>query len=139
MKVVRFWFAVRRAPVFAAAVLLAVLVGAADLSAQEGASDESGIRMMLKVQIPTEAGNEAIANGTMGQIFQDLIDKIKPEAAYFSQEDGYRTAYFVYMLDSSMAFAEIHEPLMQGLGARVYDQPAETWEDLQGALKSIDE
>ncbi|MCP4305218.1 MAG: hypothetical protein GY788_10155, partial [bacterium] len=93
------------------------------------------VRMMLKVQIPVEAGNRAIENGTMGPIFEDLMKKIKPEAAYFSQEDGLRTAYFVYVIDGTFEFAEIHEPLIQGLGARVFDQPALTWADIGKAFE----
>lgn len=94
----------------------------------------SVVRMMLKVQIPVEAGNRAIENGTMGSIFEALMKKIKPEAAYFSQEDGLRTAYFVYVIDGTFEFAEIHEPLIQGLGARVFDQPALNWDDISKAF-----
>ncbi|MCP4305220.1 MAG: hypothetical protein GY788_10165, partial [bacterium] len=93
------------------------------------------VRMMLKVQIPVEAGNKAIENGTMGPIFENLMKKINPEAAYFSQEDGLRTAYFVYVIDGTFEFAEIHEPLIQGLGARVFDQPALTWADIGKAFE----
>ena len=101
----------------------------------DGADDTAPVtRMMLKVQIPVEAGIRAIENGTMGPIFERLMAKIKPEAAYFSQEDGLRTAYFVYVIDGTFEFAEIHEPLIQGLGARVYDQPALTWQDIGKAF-----
>ncbi|MCP4315788.1 MAG: hypothetical protein GY789_07150 [Hyphomicrobiales bacterium] len=97
------------------------------------------VRMMLKVQIPIQSGNRAIENGTMGTIFESLMQKIKPEAAYFSQEGGLRTAYFVYVMDGTFEFAEIHEPLIQGLGARVYDQPALTWEDIGKAFADTQE
>ncbi|MFY2824167.1 hypothetical protein [Ruegeria sp. MALMAid1280] len=93
------------------------------------------IRMMLKVQIPPEAGSKAIQEGKMGQIFSDLMQKIKPEAAYFSQEDGVRTAYFFYWVDRTYQFADIHEPLIQGLGAKVYDSYALTWDDIAEAQK----
>ncbi|MCP4410223.1 MAG: hypothetical protein GY807_21260, partial [Gammaproteobacteria bacterium] len=45
-----------------------------------------------------------------------------------------RTAYFVYVIDGTFEFAEIHEPLIQGLGARVFDQPALTWADIGKAF-----
>ena len=99
----------------------------------------TGIRMMLKVQMPVEAGNDAIKAGRQGKIFEALIKKIKPEAAYFSQENGLRTAYFVYMVHNTTDFAAIHEPLIQGLGARVYDLPALTWNELKQSFVAIDE
>lgn len=93
-------------------------------------AQDKGIRMMLKVEIPVESGNESIKNGTMVPIFEDLMAKLKPEAAYFSQENGLRTAYFVYLVDETFDFTQVHEPLIQGLGARVYDLPALTWDDM---------
>ena len=120
-----------------AAAVVWCVVGAGAF-AQDGSttgSDTPVVRMMLKVQIPVEAGNRAIENGTMGKIFEDLMAKIKPEAAYFSQEDGLRTAYFVYVIDGTFEFAEIHEPLIQGLGARVFDQPALNWNDIGKAFE----
>ena len=100
---------------------------------------QAGIRMMLKVQIPVETGNDAIKAGRQAKIFEALIKKIKPEAAYFSQENGLRTAYFVYVIHKTTDFAAIHEPLIQGLGARVYDQPALTWNELKQGFVAIDE
>ncbi|WP_421723284.1 hypothetical protein [Bauldia sp.] len=98
-----------------------------------------GVRMMLKVQIPVEAGNRAVADGTMKSIIEDTMEQIKPEAAYFSQEDGLRTIYFVYQVTDNATFAAVHEPLMQGLGARVSDLPALTWDELSQGFGAIGE
>jgi hypothetical protein len=103
------------------------------------ADQQGGIRMMLKVQIPPEGGNQAIKAGNQGAIFEALIDQIKPEAVYFTQEDGLRTVYFVYKIQKTTDFAAIHEPLIQGFGARVYDMPALTWDELKKAFEAIDE
>jgi len=109
------------------------------LAQEKQQTQPAGIRMMLKVQIPVEGGNDAIKAGTQNEIFENLIARINPEAAYFSQEDGLRTAYFVYVIQDTADFAAIHEPLIQGLGARVYDQPALTWEELGKGFEKIDE
>jgi len=115
----------------------AMLLG---LPIQSLASDQpAGVRMMLKVQIPPEGGNRAISAGKQGAIFEALINRIKPEAVYFTQEDGLRTVYFVYTIHETMDFAAIHEPLIQGFGARVYDMPALTWDELKNAFVAIKE
>jgi hypothetical protein len=130
----------RRAGAMLLAAALAMPCGAfaQDKPAADGAQ-EAGIRMMLKVQIPVEAGNDAVKTGMQGKVFEDLMNRIHPEAAYFSQEDGLRTAYFVYVIHDTAEFAAIHEPLIQGLGATVYDQPALTWDELKQGFGAIDE
>lgn len=120
-------------------MLAAALLTGGGLSHADSAEDADGVRMMMKVQIPPDSGNQAIKAGDQGAIFQALIDKIKPEAVYFTQEDGLRTVYFVYTIQRTTEFAAIHEPLIQGFGARVYDMPALTWDELKDAFVSIDE
>jgi len=127
-----------RRVICAATVSISLLVVSIHSAAADTDQPE-GIRMMLKVQIPPDGGNEAIKAGNQGAIFEALIKQIKPEAVYFSQEDGLRTAYFVYMIDETTDFAAIHEPLIQGFGARVYDMPALTWDELKHAFEAIDE
>ena len=60
------------------------------------------MRMMLRVSIPAEEGNKAIKDGSMGKFIEHTLADLKPEAAYFTAENGRRTAYlFVDMKDSS--------------------------------------
>ncbi len=40
------------------------------------------MRMMMKVQIPVAAGNQAIADGGLPDVVQKTMEKLKPEAAY---------------------------------------------------------
>jgi len=127
-----------RSVIFAAAVSMSLL--AVSTQSRAAATEQpDGIRMMLKVQIPPEGGNQAIKAGKQGAIFEALINQIKPEAVYFTQEDGLRTVYFVYTIHKTTDFAAIHEPLIQGFGARVYDMPALTWDELKQAFGAIDE
>ena len=50
------------------------------------------MRMPMKVQIPTEEGNDAIKDGSLPQNMASSLDALKAEAAYFIAEDGMRTA-----------------------------------------------
>ena len=127
-----------RSVIFAAAVSMSLLAVPTQSHAATADQPDS-IRMMLKVQIPPDGGNQAIKAGNQGKIFEALIKQIKPEAVYFTQEDGLRTAYFVYTIHETTDFAAIHEPLIQGFGARVYDMPALTWDELKQAFGAIDE
>jgi hypothetical protein len=51
------------------------------------------MRMMLKVQVPVEAGNAAVASGGLPELLQTAMQQLQPEAAYFVTEDGLRTSY----------------------------------------------
>jgi hypothetical protein len=48
-----------------------------------------------------------------------------------------RCAYFFYNAKQLPDFAKIHEPLIQAMGALVYDAPALTWEDMARAIKGF--
>ena len=50
------------------------------------------MRMMLKVTVPVEKGNETIADGSLPRKMQAILGDLKPEAAYFLAFDGKRTA-----------------------------------------------
>lgn len=54
------------------------------------------MRMMLKVPIPVEAGNAAARNGSLGATIQKIVSELKPEAAYFTEDDGKRTGYIFF-------------------------------------------
>jgi hypothetical protein len=127
-----------RGVIFAAAMSMSLL--AVPTQSHAATTDQQdGIRMMLKVEIPPEGGNQAIKAGQQGAIFEALIKQIKPEAVYFTQENGLRTVYFVYTIHNTADFAAIHEPLIQGFGARVYDIPALTWDELKQAFEGMGE
>ncbi|WP_254920804.1 hypothetical protein [Blastococcus mobilis] len=93
--------------------------------------------MMLRLQVPPEAGSEAMRSGRIGQIMQDLMDRLQPEAAYFHEQNGMRGASIVFDLESPALMPAIAEPLYQELGATVEFLPVMNMEDMQRALADV--
>ncbi len=95
------------------------------------------MRMMMKVQVDTEAGSRAIADGSLPQLMQETLGKLQPEAAYFGPEDGVRTAFIVFDLQDPSQLPSIHEPLFSKMKANVQMFPVMDREDLQKGLSQL--
>jgi hypothetical protein len=95
------------------------------------------MRCMLKLEIDTEAGNKAISEGALPKIMQQVMDKTKPEASYFSTESGRRTAFIFFDLADPSDIPAIAEPAFSHLGARVTFTPVMNSDDLQKGLAQL--
>lgn len=93
------------------------------------------MRMLLKINMPVEQGNEAAKSGVLQRTIQSTIEALKPEAAYFYPEDGKRTAIMVFDMKGSWQLPGTVEPLFQTLGASVHVTPVMNGEDLQRGFK----
>ena len=93
--------------------------------------------MLMKVTIPTDTGNAAIQNGTLGPTIEKMLADLKPEATYFAVEGGERTAYVFYDLKEVSGMVSAGEPLFLGLGAQIDVTPAMTPEELRKGLASL--
>jgi hypothetical protein len=49
------------------------------------------MRFLVKVNIPVEAGNQAARAGKLGSTIQSILADLKPEAVYFTDDNGQRT------------------------------------------------
>lgn len=95
------------------------------------------MRTMLKVQLPVEAGNDAIRSGRLGEVIGAAMEKLHPEAAFFGAEDGKRTGYMVFDMQDSSQVPSIAEPFFMEFNATVSLNPVMNIEDLQKGLGEI--
>jgi hypothetical protein len=95
---------------------------------------EAAMRMMLKVVIDTEAGNEAASKGQLGEMTRQIVSQLNPEAAYFLPEGGQRSCLIVFDLADTSQIPVVVEPLFVGAKAKVSLTPCMNLEDVEVGL-----
>ncbi|HVA94770.1 MAG TPA: hypothetical protein VNI36_07695 [Candidatus Dormibacteraeota bacterium] len=91
------------------------------------------MRMLLKVTIPAETGNAAVRNGSLGSTIKSILDGLKPEAAYFAEDNGERTGYIFFDMKEASQLPAIAEPFFLAFNAKITVRPAMTLQDLATA------
>jgi hypothetical protein len=95
------------------------------------------MRFLVKANIPVEAGNEVARAGKLGTTIQSILADLKPEAVYFTDDHGQRTAFlFLEMRDASQIPA-IAEPWFLAFNASVEIHPVMVPDDLAKAGTAI--
>jgi hypothetical protein len=94
------------------------------------------MKMLLTARLDTEIGNQTVADGTMAKTVEGFIEQLKPEAAYFTPNEGDRGCIFVFDMKDASQIPAIVEPLFQA-GAKVNLQPVMNFDDLQTGLSSL--
>ncbi len=95
------------------------------------------MRTMMRVTIPVEAGNRALADGTLPKTIELLMENLKPEAVYFTPTGGERSAFVFFDLTDPSDIPSIAEPLFTNLNASVEFSPVMNLEDLQAGLGKL--
>ncbi len=95
------------------------------------------MHMLLKVNIPVESGNAAVRDGSLGTTIKRILDDLKPQAAYFAEEDGERTGYIFFDMQDASHLPAVAEPWFLAFNARITVRPAMSLHDLADAAKDI--
>lgn len=94
------------------------------------------MRMLLKVQLPVDRANEAIQDGSLPRIIETVMSQLQPEAAYFTVEEGMRTALIFFDMADPSQMPVVAEPLFQGVDALLDLTPVMTGEELRAGLEA---
>ena len=92
------------------------------------------MRMLMKVQIPTDAGNAAIKDGSLPQLVGNALGAVKAEAAYFTTEGGMRTGLIFFEMESSSDIPQPPNPSSRGLGAKITFAPVMNAEEMRDGV-----
>ena len=68
------------------------------------------MRVMLKAELPVEATNPKIKDGSVPGVIASIMERLKPEAAYFGPVNGTRTAVLFLNIEDSSEIPAIVEP-----------------------------
>ena len=91
------------------------------------------MKMLLTVDIPHEPFNSLVKSGKAGQILKRILDAIKPEAAYFTEQDGTRCGIFLINVHNPSDVPGFSEPFFLNFQANCKFRIVMSPEDLQKA------
>jgi hypothetical protein len=91
------------------------------------------MRIMLQVHFPHAEFNAAVKDGSVGQKMGRILQEIKPEAVYFTELHGQRTAVVIVDLADASRIPALAEPWFLTFKADVELRVVMTPEDLKKA------
>ncbi|HWA98052.1 MAG TPA: hypothetical protein VG713_06145 [Pirellulales bacterium] len=89
------------------------------------------MRMLMNVRMPHAPFNALVREGTAGQKIMRILDTLKPEAAYFTEHEGERTAMLIVDLADPSKIPSLAEPWYLTFQADVDFRVVMTLEDLK--------
>ena len=92
------------------------------------------MRMLMTAQIPTEAGNAAIKDGSLPQIVGKALHALNAEAAYFTSEEGMRTGLIFFEMADSSEIPPAAEPFFMGLDAKITFAPVMNADEMRAGV-----
>jgi hypothetical protein len=68
------------------------------------------MRMMMHVSFPVDVFNAAVRDGSVGAKIRKILDQLKPEAVYFTDHFGKRSAFVVVHMTENSEIPKFAEP-----------------------------
>lgn len=91
------------------------------------------MKLLLNVKIPHQAFNAAVRDGTVGSKLNRILEAIKPEATYFTEQNGQRSAIMIVDLPDASKIPALAEPWFLTFDADVELRTVMTPDDLKSA------
>jgi hypothetical protein len=96
------------------------------------------MRVLIIAKLDNDAGNELISSGQIGPKLEQLLNDLKPEAAYFLPH-GRRAMHLVVNLEDPSQLVTFLEPLWLLTKAEVDVVPVMVQQDLQRGMQAMPE
>jgi hypothetical protein len=91
------------------------------------------MRMLMNVRLPHAPFNAAVKDGTAGAKLNKILEAIKPEAVYFTEQQGHRGAILIVDLPDASKIPALAEPWFMTFQADVEFRIVMTPDDLKKA------
>jgi hypothetical protein len=91
------------------------------------------MKVMMIARMPHKEFNAALKDGSAGQKMNAILEALKPEAVYFTEMNGLRTAVLIVEMEKSSQIPSLAEPWFLTFNADVEFHPAMAPDDLQAA------
>jgi hypothetical protein len=75
------------------------------------------MKMLMNVRIPHEPFNSLVRAGKAGEIIRKILEEIKPEVIYFTEQDGMRGAVAIIDMASPSRLPSFAEPFFLNFNA----------------------
>jgi hypothetical protein len=95
------------------------------------------MKYLVKLTIPIDAGNAALADKQFGAKMKQYLSDVKAEAAYFTAVNGQRGGYIFLDMDDASQIPAVAEPLFFWLKADLEFVPVMRPQDLEKAGPAI--
>ncbi|MBU6957046.1 panthothenate synthetase [Pseudomonas sp. CVAP len=91
------------------------------------------MKMLMMVECPNEPFNALVRAGKVGEVIGRILESIKPEAAYFTEQDGMRGGIFLIDVQDSSQIPSFAEPFFLNFDATCKFRLVMSPQDLQRA------
>ena len=91
------------------------------------------MRMLIDFDLPIEPFNTYVRDGSAGERIAKIMDDLKPEAVYFTEQDGKRGGVMIVDVASPSDVPRIAEPFFLTFNAEVRFHVCMTPDDLAKA------
>ncbi len=91
------------------------------------------MKMLLRVTLPHEPFNALVKKGTVGKTLEKIMGELKPEAAYFSLNNGQRSALMVVNVTNGGDYVKYAEPFFLEFKANISFEILMTPEELKAS------